>query len=566
MNLSIIVKIKYYDKHLYDCIKGILSLNLTNYELIFVSEKHNTQIDVFLLNILNKYSNNKNIIVVQEKDKNFNNIVNKAIKVSSGKYIHILDQNTLVLENTYFEFVNLQEEFNYDVYVFDYITITKDIDYSEVYKKHNKNILKIKNKNKNNNKKYVKNLKESGLVFDFSKFSKKKQNNYFIKTKGFKYNTSNLYEFIQRLDSNYKIELLSILDIQEYSIIFKKELLLGNVFLFPNEIDSSLEIYERLLLIKSISCIKNTNIYYYENKIDDKNTLKKSTIDIEEIVSQSKSKYKQIIERCKRDPQSYIKSFDLIEYIIFLELFNFSNKKYQLNKIDKQYYLNEIYKYLINLLPNFKKNKYFNKSIYSKIKFELNKRKLEKYLQKDLKQEKKKREESKKLKEKQRKENKDKKKELEKQKTKSKEKKSIKSKKEKDVDYKKVEQKRIEYKNTKENNKTKKKRNVFKVLARKISFDINKIKRTRFNKNLSKVFKSLKNKTQKFFGLIKEILKKIKTKLFKKKVVKTLYITEQKVLLLDSPKKMPEAKKQKDLKTKNKTKNKTKSKKIKDKR
>lgn len=571
MNLSIIIKIKYFDKHLDDCINSILSQNLLSTEIIFVSKKHNTQIDVFLLNIINKYSQKINLTIVQEDEEDFNRILNSAIKIAKGRYIHIINQNTMLLENTYKEFFKLEEEFNYDVIILDYIKISEDIPFSEVYKRYNKTIAKEKNKSLKKSQHY-KDLIESGLVFNFTKYSKENNNKFFKKIKGLEYYSSNFFDSIQNLDPEYKIKILYEIDVQQYNLIFKRELLFENTYIFSDKVDLKLDIYLRLLLIKSISCLKNTAVGYYDNELELSNRNNKINdnielnqrynINLDNIIQNNKRRYKQIFDLYKNNSKLYANSFELIEYLVFDEILDFETKDYLLNSVDKQKYLKEILNYLEVILPNYKKNSYLNSSIHKKIKTKIKIQKLHKYLNQDLSisnEKKDKIETQKKIKlkkkkrisklnskksKKEQKEQKEQKEHLreEHEKYKQKENKETITKKRKkqekesinqDKDKAKDKAKEKEKEKTTKN-KTKNNINFFSVLYRRIKIEINKIKRTRINKNIIQFFKPLKDSIKRIFLQIKTKIKNVFDRIFKRKDKNTLLISETKVLLLSS--------------------------------
>lgn len=515
MNLSIIIKIKYYDKHLDDCIRSIVSQNFKQYEVIFVSQKNNTQIDVFLLNILNKYSSSNNFFIVQEENKDFNEILNIAIKQAKGRYIHIIDQNTLLLDNTYYEFFKLQEEFNYDLIIYDYIKILDDISLSEVYKKYNNMKSKFKEKNKHKNRGYIIDLKESGLIFDFSSYSKDNSNNLYLKTKGFEYFTSNIYESIQRLDINYKNKILSEIDIQGFNVILKKEFWVKNLYIFSSLIDTKMDIYKFLPMIKNITCVKDTAICQYKEKEDIKYIKQDKDIDqLTNIITQSKLKLKQILEIYKRSPKNYTESYDLIEYFIISEVLNFDLLKHNLSELDSQRYTKAIFEFLEKLAPNYLNNKYFKPNGLNKIKTNKKHNNLKKYINKNLLIEAKEVPEGK-----IKKEVKQAKKEIKQNKQRKKEGK--------------------EEKDRKETKKGKsgqtKKRNIFKVFLRKLSFDINKIKRTRINSDIKKSFVKAFNNIYNFFKKIFNKIKGVFTKIFKREKKKDLLISSPVILLLSAP-------------------------------
>ncbi len=381
MNLSIIILIEYLNKHLDDCIKSILSQKIANFEIILATRKNNTDLDAFILNLLSKHSKNHNIRVIQDESNNINNLLNKAIIEAKGKYISILNQDVIALENTYYEVMKIQEEFEYDVFVLDYINILKDINLSEVYKKYTKSISKKTKKEQRREKKHIKNLIESELLFDFSKISKQKYNNKNSKVKGFKYNPSKVYESLQRLELNYKNKILTEIDIQRFNIVIKKEILINNIFSFPDIINTKIDIYKVLPLIKSISCVKNTAIAKYLNK----NTKLVADVNIQEIINQAKNRYKQILEAYKYNVTLYTNSFELIEYFILKELLEFKTNNKNLDERNIKLYLREIYNFLLENNISFTKNKYFNISFFDKILIRANERKFKRYINKEKK-------------------------------------------------------------------------------------------------------------------------------------------------------------------------------------
>ena len=535
MNLSIIVIIKYFDKHLEDCIKSIISQNANKYEIILASKKNNTNLDAFLLNLLSRYPNNKNIKIFQFDTDDYNKILNNSISKSKGKYINIIDSHTIALENTYYEVNKKIEEFEYDLIVLDNIIINKEMNLSEIYELYSKLTLKQRRKEKFEDQRHIQDLKESGLVFDFSRLSKKQYNNKVTKSKAFKYHTSGLYESIQSLELEYKNKILSNINIVRHALVFKREMLLNSVFTFPDSIETNVDILKVIPLIKSISSVKNTAICRYYIK-PEKTKLDK---DILEIADQAKNRYIQILETYKANIKLYKNNYNLIEYLLFREILEYKNYYLNLRDIDKAKYLIEIYDFFKTYNINYYENKYFVKNFISKIKLKNKIKNLEKHLENEkqkIKQNKLLKDEFVINEERNRiKASKDKdKSDIKTNKIKSK----IKiNKQDKTSKIKKQDKKS----KTTKKNKSKKRINIFKVLKRKLSFDIGRIKRHRVNENLVKAWRNFKSKISKLFkfSFIKKVLKKIKINIkknFSKRKQEIFLLESNKILLLPAGK------------------------------
>lgn len=522
MNLSIIVIIKYLNKHLEDCIKSIISQNIKNYEIILASKKNNTNLDAFLLNLLSRYPNNKNIKILQIDTDDYNKILNHSISKSKGKYINIIDSHTIALENTYYEVKKKIEEFEYDLIVLDNITINKEMNLSEIYELYSKLTLKKRRREKFEDQRHIQNLRESGLIYDFSRLSKKQYNNKVSKNKAFKYQTSGLYESIQSLELGYKNKILADINISRHSLIFKRDMLLNSVFTFPDSIETDVDILKVIPLIKSISSVKDTAICRYYIK-PEKSKLDK---DILEIADQAKNRYAQILETYKSNIKLYKNNYNLIEYLLFREILDYKNQYLNLRDIDKAKYLIEMYNFFKCYNINYNENKFFNRNFNSKIKLKKNIKNLEKYLE----NEKQKINQNKLIKEdfvaKETCQIKDEKKDYEnKVKTDLKTKAKIKA-------NRKIQGKdKSKVKNKKKKTESKKRINIFKVLKRKLSFDIGRIKRYRVNQNLVKVWRKFKVKIKNLFG-IKEVYKKVLLKL------KNIFIKKNKIFMLENNKQL----------------------------
>lgn len=531
MNLTIIIKIKYLSKHLDECIKSILSQNLVNYEIILISEKNNTSLDVFLLNLLSKYRKHINIQIIQKETNDLNLILNEAIKLAKGRYISIINQDVLFLKNTYFEVLKKIEEFNYDILVLDYIKILEDISFLEVYKRYNSCIKKEEKKNSFIEKKYIKILKENELIFDFSKYLNKETNNLKIKTRGLKYYSSNIYESIQEIELGYKYKILKEVDIQDFNYIIKADLLKNNLYIFPSQINTKLDILKILPQIKSISSIKDTLVCKYEidekkiNLNKNKGKIIKNNINLDfnlntnELIDITKNRYRNIIEMYKMynsmDMNIYIEVVSLMEYYIFTEILDLNNKLIKVKEDEYKKYLNEIIIFLKKEFSNYLNNKYLSKNLIYKINLKRKIYKTNKYINKVIKVEK------------------------------------LNEKKELKLQGKKITNKNVNKIRIKEKNKKKKEKgkrekkdkatetklkiNIFRVFIRKIKIDINKIKRTRINKEFKNIISKLNIIKIKIKIKTKNIFKKIYIMIFNKKSnknSKNLKLTEKKILLL----------------------------------
>ena len=148
MKLSIIIKIEYYKEELKDCIENIANNNKKDFEIIIITNKNDKNLNKFVLNIINEYGKYINIYHLEYNSDRLNEALNIAIENSNGQYIHILDQNSIVSDNLYLNFLLKLEEYEYDLFIFDFVNISDDVEYikaKEVLNKYltNKNSLKI---------------------------------------------------------------------------------------------------------------------------------------------------------------------------------------------------------------------------------------------------------------------------------------------------------------------------------------------------------------------------------------------------------------------------------------
>lgn len=95
---SIIVPVYNAEKYIARCIESILVQSFKNYELILVNDgsKDRTK------EILNRYQDNPNCIVIYQENSGVSVARNRGIELAKGKYICFVDADDYVADN-YFE-------------------------------------------------------------------------------------------------------------------------------------------------------------------------------------------------------------------------------------------------------------------------------------------------------------------------------------------------------------------------------------------------------------------------------------------------------------------------------
>lgn len=94
-DISIIVPIYNIEKYIERCIESILSQEYKNYELILVNDGSTDN----SLNIINKYSKNDNVKILNKKNGGLSSARNYGIKYATGEYLMFIDGDDFLLNN-----------------------------------------------------------------------------------------------------------------------------------------------------------------------------------------------------------------------------------------------------------------------------------------------------------------------------------------------------------------------------------------------------------------------------------------------------------------------------------
>ncbi len=134
IEISIIVCTYNHEKWIERCIRSVLNqenISKSKLELIIVNDKSKDKTS----NILKKYKTIKNIKVIENK-KNLGlpKSINKAIKISSGRYIMRVDSDDYIQRNCVF-FMKFFLDYNrhYQAVSCDYIKVNKNEEYLKRY-------------------------------------------------------------------------------------------------------------------------------------------------------------------------------------------------------------------------------------------------------------------------------------------------------------------------------------------------------------------------------------------------------------------------------------------------
>lgn len=99
MELSIIIVAYNSKKYIYECINSIIESNIkVEFEISIVDNSPNNETMEVINTIVDKYKNNK-IKVIRCENKGFNHANNIGIRNSTGKYIMLLNPDTIVKNN-----------------------------------------------------------------------------------------------------------------------------------------------------------------------------------------------------------------------------------------------------------------------------------------------------------------------------------------------------------------------------------------------------------------------------------------------------------------------------------
>ena len=116
MKFTVVLTIVRIDDTIFDCIESILNQRLDSYEIIICVPRSNINNINLLQNYIEKY---KNITLLTSEDDNINKLKNKAIDLSTGKYIYFCDGMSLFKQNALEELYNNIEIFKSEILTFD---------------------------------------------------------------------------------------------------------------------------------------------------------------------------------------------------------------------------------------------------------------------------------------------------------------------------------------------------------------------------------------------------------------------------------------------------------------
>lgn len=117
--ISIIVPVYNVDKYLDKCIDSLINQTIEEIELIFINDGSTD--DSF--NILNKYKNNRKIIVINQENRGVSYARNKGIDIATGEYIGFVDPDDIVNNNMFEIMYNAAKCNNSDMIICDYFEI-----------------------------------------------------------------------------------------------------------------------------------------------------------------------------------------------------------------------------------------------------------------------------------------------------------------------------------------------------------------------------------------------------------------------------------------------------------
>ncbi len=112
-----------YGAYIEQSIESVLIQDFDDYELLIIDDGSTDN----SMEIINKYRKNKNVHIIEQKNKGLNTTNNIALKLSSGKYIIRLDADDYLTEDALRKMANILEDNQNLVMVFpDYFEIDKD--------------------------------------------------------------------------------------------------------------------------------------------------------------------------------------------------------------------------------------------------------------------------------------------------------------------------------------------------------------------------------------------------------------------------------------------------------
>ena len=122
-DLQIIIPVYNEEKYIDNCIQSLLSQQ-TNYKWQAIIINDGSTDDTF--NLLQKYKNEENIIILSQENKGFSATRNRGLELLSSKYVMFLDSDDFLVEGTIENLLDKAFSLNYDVVEGNYYRVIGD--------------------------------------------------------------------------------------------------------------------------------------------------------------------------------------------------------------------------------------------------------------------------------------------------------------------------------------------------------------------------------------------------------------------------------------------------------
>lgn len=299
MKVSVIVPVYNTEKYLRRCLDSLVNQTLNELEIIVIEDNSPDNSNVILKEYEDKYKD-KIRVFHNKTNKGIGYNRNKGIKEASGEYLGFVDSDDFVDETMYEKLYNKAEKDKLDLVVcnFKRVVSIKD-DYKELDNEDN-----------------IKNFKSTSL----------------------KNNPS----------------LLLDINLGPCNKLYKKDLLNDNLFPENLKYEDAIVVAKAILNAKRIGNLTDELYYYVIRQKSETTSMDKRVFDVLEI-------NKMIVDNARK-----IKDYKLIENeleaLVIRTLFRYTiQQKYQEDKKLASKFIDEVFNYLDNEFPNWRKNKIFNK-------------------------------------------------------------------------------------------------------------------------------------------------------------------------------------------------------------
>lgn len=132
-NVKLTVVIPVYNKEEYvgECLESLLRQNMDDFEIVCIDDGSTDNSNAILMKYADKYDN---IIVLKQQNAGLSMARNNAVKYANGEYIHFLDSDDFMFDDSYEKLYGVAKEENLDMLFFDAKPVYETEDLENAYK------------------------------------------------------------------------------------------------------------------------------------------------------------------------------------------------------------------------------------------------------------------------------------------------------------------------------------------------------------------------------------------------------------------------------------------------